>query len=402
MTFDPYFTTVEGDRHAATAHSTVLIDMEHLVYCADDANELRFVYESDVLYGRWDEENSLPGFVDSPQRTIWQGFDHDAIPKCRFESYPRMAGFVTGPLWNGNLRDSHPDLQKATNAQVSKKVAAFLQAWFYYGLLSSVVAKKICVSYLMREVSHGQGYLYSLKLQFCLQWMTFRLRKSADTEAASVDVQRQLLQVKTWMQHITTWSHSNFRQKLDAEWPCFMDSFEATMPAIIRLAESIEQARLFALPYCTTLGTLSWLLPFTQAEKRRNMLRQLGWCNFQLKMLGDAVNYSTIDWLFAVGKRQDAQGHETCTTEACNRNDIDESVYQQAHVCADKNCLKVIPDTTKILEALEQDKISVVLFRAPAMNFDSSSPVCQRTNLGRISRYLMFGPTDSEVKPKQA
>lgn len=139
-----------------------------------------------------------------------------------------------------------------------------------------------------------------------------------------------------------------------------MDRLEEVVPAMVRAAEAIEQMRLYALPDEPNLGTLTWIYPYHVADKRRSKLSSLGWCAFQIKLLEDTVNQSTIDWIVACEMKQDPRGHETCTAEACARNNIDESTYEQAHVCRDRQCQKVLPDLQKVMTILKENGIPVL------------------------------------------
>lgn len=135
--------------------------------------------------------------------------------------------------------------------------------------------------------------------------------------------------------------------------------------------------RLFILPNEPTLGTLTWSYPYNLAERRRSRLTRLGWCPFQIKLLEDTVNQSTVDWLVARDMGQDRTGHETCTAVACARNNIDESTYQQAHVCQDAYCPKLLPNLERTMAILDADQIPIVclehLNRIPSLKVVATS-----------------------------
>ena len=100
--------------------------------------------------------------------------------------------------------------------------------------------------------------------------------------------------------------------------------------------------------------------PYKVVDLRRSRLQHLGWCPFQINLLENTVNQSTIDWLAACDIRQDPVGHETCSVEACARNNIDESTYQQAHICHSGHCEKLIPDVQKVVAILKDDDIPIM------------------------------------------
>ncbi|KAL8856806.1 MAG: hypothetical protein Q9178_006643 [Gyalolechia marmorata] len=288
------------------------------------------------------------------------------MPLCTFSKYLENAGYRGSDIWNANFKQSCSNFDDLTGREVSRRVVALLQAWLYYGLLESVVKKKIKVSYLMRPEDGSNGYLYSRNLHFSLQTTVFELRANpARKSQASIEIQQNLRLAHDWVSRFTAWSHPSFRPKLDDEYPSFMEQLEEVVPAVTRLAEAIEQMRLYVVPEEPTLGTLTWHHPYQVASRRRSRLKNLGWCAFQIKLLEDTVNQSTIDWLIACDMKQDPVGHETCTAEACARNDIDESTYQQAHVCLDGHCQKILPDVQKVMTILSENQIPVMRLEAP-------------------------------------
>jgi len=333
--------------------------MEHLVFKADEPYEVVFACREAILKADWQQFNGLTDFI--PLKTPWLGFGHDAVKLGTFAEYPNSAGFDVSKLWNADFHESHFGFKELSDAEIGRRVAALFQAWLYYGLLESVVGKKIQISYLMRPDVDVTEYLYSRNLHFCLQTKVFEVRANPGGKLrASTDIQLDLRLANRWVSRFTAWSHSSFRPKLDIHYPNFMDRLEEVIPAIIRLAEAIEQMRLYALPDCPNMGTLTWLYPYKAADRRRSRLYGLSWCPFQMRLLEDTVNQSTIDWLAALDIKQDPVGHETCTAEMCARNNVDESTYQQAHVRRSCRCQKLFPDLQKVMDILTENKIPVM------------------------------------------
>ncbi|MCJ1244651.1 hypothetical protein MMC30_001850 [Trapelia coarctata] len=360
--------------------------MEHPVFEADEPHETVSAYREAVLKADWQHFDRLTDFL--PPKTPWLGFDHDSMPLGKFAEYPSTAGLDGSRLWNADFRDSHVDFKHLSGAEIGRRVAALFQAWLFYGLLESVVGKKIQVSYLMRQDTDGKKYLYTRNLHFCLQSKVFEIRANPEGNAsADVDIQLNIGLVNTWISRFVAWSHSSFRTKLEKDYPNVMARLEEVIPAIVRFTEAVQQTKLFALPDCTNMGAFTWNYPFNVVDKRRSELRALGWCAFQIKLLEDTVNQSTIDWLAAVNIRQDPMGHETCTAEACARSDIDESTYQQAHICGTQQCQKLLPDLEKVMEILKQNKIPVMSLETPNGKPQltvSSSSKCQVERLSRL------------------
>lgn len=333
--------------------------MEHLFFAADEPHETVAACKAAVLQSDWREMDALMDFVSV--KTPWLGFNHDSIPLTSFDKYVEAAGYSKSDLWNANFRKSRPSIAEVHGGGIGKQIAALLQSWLYYGLLESILGRKVNVSYLTRPGTDGKKYLYSRNLHFCLQARVFAIRADPESKfEASRMIQSDVRLAHEWITRFTAWSHPSFRPKLDEEYPGFMEQLEEIVPAVVRLAEAIEQMRLFVLPNEPTLGTLTWSYPYNLAERRRSRLTRLGWCPFQIKLLEDTVNQSTVDWLVARDMGQDRTGHETCTAVACARNNIDESTYRQAHVCQDTHCPKLLPSLEQTMAILDADQIPMV------------------------------------------
>jgi hypothetical protein len=334
--------------------------MEHLLHEVEAPDEVKFAFGTDVLWTDWECGHQPPSFVEP--RTVWMNFDHDVMPLCSFLEYPTAADFDQEHLWNATLEESYKEGKTATGSEIGEQVAALVQAWCFHGLLASILHKKVRVSYLVRQAEDGKQCLYTRNLHLCLQALVFSLRLASAEEklSASARIQTELKHLQTWLARFVDWSHPSFRPQLEIRYPGFMGKLEATIPAIVRLAEAVEQARLFALPNAPTNGTLSYLYPFKLVEARRLLLGSLGWCPFQIRMLEDTLNQSTVDWIITVQMRQDPTGHQTCTRKACARNNVDEDAYQQAHVCRDGDCSKVMPDIAYVVDALKADHIPLL------------------------------------------
>ncbi|KAH6666291.1 hypothetical protein B0J14DRAFT_705325 [Halenospora varia] len=335
--------------------------MEHLVFPAIEPQETVSACRESILIADWQQADSSSLMDFLPPKTPWLGFHHNAMQLGILAEYPNASGFNHSKLWNAEFRESHFDFKELPDAEIGGQVAAFFQSWLYYGSLESVVGKKIHVSYMMRQDIDGKGYLYSRNLHFCLQAKVFDIRANAkDRLQTSMQIQLMVRLVNKWISRFTAWSHPSFRPKLDKEYPNFMDQLEGSIPAIVRLAEAVERMRIYVLPECPNTGTLAWHYPYKVADRRRSKLRDLGWCPFQIRLLEDTVNQSTIDWIAAINMQQDPTGHENCTAEECARNNINESTYEQAHVCDDRQCRKLTPDLDQVIRILRENEIPIM------------------------------------------
>ena len=153
--------------------------MEHLIFRANESYAAEAVHASrtPILETDWHTHTDLIDFV--PPKIPWLGFNHDGQSSGSFDNYATTGGFDKSALWNGEFRASHADFRHIPNGEIGQRIAALFQAWFYFGFLESVTQKEIRVSYLTREDTDGQRYLYSRNLHFCLQARIFQIRRAS-------------------------------------------------------------------------------------------------------------------------------------------------------------------------------------------------------------------------------
>jgi hypothetical protein len=145
-------------------------------------------------------------------------------------------------------------------------------------------------------------------------------------------------------------------------YPNFMDRLVEIIPALARLAESLEATRIFALSDNAISRNPGFGRPYPKeiADRRDLKLHSIGWCAFQIDMMVKTLAQSAVDWIAAMETRQDPIGHETCTMDACARNNIDATTYQQTHHYPSCGCQKLYPDVQNIMNILTENMIPLV------------------------------------------
>jgi hypothetical protein len=225
--------------------------MEHLFFQIDENNpsEFRTAYHSETLSIDWSlcDQRTLMRHV--VPLTPWLGFKHDDVPLAQsLSQYPGYSGWKVEKIWIGELREAHEGLALSPAATIAKHTASFLQAWLYYGLLESVLGKKIKISYMMRPNENDEELLYSRNLHFCLRQIVhkWRLADEATKRDMNSHITKELRLVETWISRLAAWSQESIRTRRDIQYPGFVDLVAQVLPAIVRLAEGIIETAIYA------------------------------------------------------------------------------------------------------------------------------------------------------------
>jgi hypothetical protein len=346
-----------------TRTSRKLIAMEHLFFEPDenDTSGTKLAYENDKLSMDWSTTSPLIDFV-SP-KTLWLDFAHNRVPPPEdLLDYPASTGWHIDHIWNGHLNKAHRDLEVLDSASVSRRVASFLQSWLYFGTLETILCKKVEVSYLMRRDSDNRNFLYTQNLHYCLSAKVFHIRIKEHKRKLEVQLRmgKALFLARDWIMRLYAFGTGTFKEKLDRDYPGFMDLVSDTAPAIVRLIEAIIETMLHVFEDWPMQSIANLYIPFAAMELRRTKLRNKGWCDFQIGMLEATTNQSTMDWIANTDLRQDTPGHENCTEMACDRNDVDVSTYKQQHCVIDCHCAPLFLDQSRVEEILERNQLPVI------------------------------------------
>lgn len=341
--------------------------MEHLFFEPDENDKgTAFAYNTDVLFIDWTTVRDPIDFI--PPETPWLNFAHDETPQAQdLQGYAATSGWDTDHIWNGHIGKAHFDLEGLDPVSVGRRVASFLQAWLYFGLLETILGKKVKVSYLMRRNSNGCNSLYTRNLHFCLHAKVFHIRiKNYDKKPEVQQAMgKNLLLARDWLLRLTAFGFGKFKENLDRDYPGFMDLISIIAPAVVRLIEAIKETMMYVFENWPMQSLANLHVPFAAVELRRARLRLLGWCEFQISLLEATTNQSTMDWLVNTSIRQDTLGHELCTPMACAKNNVDVSTYKQRHCVPDCQCAPLFPNQKQIEEILQRDQLPVIEIAYP-------------------------------------
>ena len=74
-----------------------------------------------------------------------------------------------------NVRRAHTSLYGMNRSEATRRTAAFVQSWLFFGLLESICARPIPTSYMVRTGSDGEACLYTRTLPVLLESWARRL-----------------------------------------------------------------------------------------------------------------------------------------------------------------------------------------------------------------------------------
>jgi len=339
--------------------------MEHLFFQIDedDTSEFSRAYRSETLSADWSSYDQEILMRHVAPITPWLGFKHDDLPRAKsLSQYSDLSGWKVEKIWIGELREAHDGLVFRSAATIARCAASFLQAWLYYGLLESVVGKKINMSYMMRPGDDNEELLYSRNLHFCLRQVvhTWRLADNITKREMNAHITGELRLVQTWTSRLAAWSQESIRSRRDDQYPGFVDLISQILPAIIRLAEAVMETRIWAFKGFAIENISGWQVPNSVLVTRRQRMCEAQWCDFQIQLLQETTNESTMEWYINQDIKQDPTGHDACSPRQCLRNNVPPGTNPQRHRVSGCQCSPLMPDLIELQRILLAGDIPLV------------------------------------------
>lgn len=378
--------------------------MEHLFFHTSDERvgmEVSSARFSDVLERDWAalarNTEVLPHVAPT---TEWLGFEHERgrdqemLPvQHDLNMYPTIRGWHMQQVWeSGDLRQAHPSLQDEhlSPSAVGQRVASMLQSWLYFGLLEATIGKWVDVTYLVRPDESGVPLLYSRNLPFALYAWLGKLRDlPADERQADLDrVYDNLMKAGTCIQKLVLWSdQTSARSTLSKEnFPGYNELILMITPAIIRMTDVIgtTRDRMVADTDVRIVGFAG--LPDAR-EWRNARLIHRGWCRFLINYCQNSMSDSVLDWLDGTKRASLSEGHDTCVSSECARNNVDTRTYKMSHCTPACQCGIIRPDLQDVLRIIDDNMI-------PTMTLHDDEGVLRikvsKAQPGLSERYVAF------------
>lgn len=356
--------------------------MEHLIYNPSTRSyrrETRAATNGPLDVDDWKLYDQQYGACPSTSWPIsWFGHDHAASSYYHSpENKPQLpqSGFVKlyGMEWSlddvfsqHDVRLAHPILREVDMEEAVYQLAAFIQSWLYFGLLEAIVGMPISSSFMVRTGDDGNAYLYSRTLPVLLDiWTRWLYTLSSEARDSNFRMARDCaIRANAILNEII-----DDASALEHEGP-FLDLKRllfCTEPALSSLHECIARTVEGHLNLeVRSFGSLISPFPRTYSE---NLIRK-GWCPFIIASAEIAMSPSLLRYIDVAGLMSNSRGHEFCTAEQCERNQINPQTYTQNHTTAECNCRFLKPDIDVVLEILDAGCFPVVELTEDAQSFE--------------------------------
>lgn len=345
--------------------------MEHLLYhpsartfraeIRDGANGTFAVTDwalRDRLYG---------GCTPVSPRVPWLEHDHAGSSYLHSSNYNPLPMDVMfrdlyGVEWNiedkldpQHINQCHPSLKDLDVAEAARSTAAFIQSWLYFGLLEAICARPISISYLTRPSPDQRKWMYSQNLTVLLEiWRRGLDVVEDDFREATLRKARDCAMLaSTILSEVYAETRKNGFSEL-------RELIVAVEPGLSALHEAIVGfiQREMGLEIKTFGGTDASKNPFPRPYSERLIAK--GWCRFVIASAEIAMSPSLLRYIDAADFRERTKGHEGCTAEQCNRNQVQLSTYKQGHRNSNFHCRFLKPSIKDVLAILDAGKIPVV------------------------------------------
>lgn len=273
---------------------------------------------------------------------------------------------IDSPIKSQDLRYMHPSLSALEDTDVFPRIAAFVQAWLFFGLLEAISERPISVSYLVRLGEDSIEWLYTRNLPALLEaWI--RQLSSLDDEVRDSKLRQAracAIRANSILADLLFKIEGNATSTLYLEFRQILLSVE---PALSALHEAIVSRIDFHFrTEIRSFGAVDYPFPRGYSEK----LVRKGWCPFVVASAEIAMSPSFLRYVDAAGYAQTNGGHGRCTSDACERNQIDPDTYVQLHCQPKCRCCFIKPNIKAIFEILDADLIPVVQFCSEKARFE--------------------------------
>ena len=359
--------------------------MEHLLYNPTPRGfraEVRAAATGPLAISDWALYEQHHGTCPpASPRFPWLGHDHAGSShyhqrETQFQPMSLAFYELYGPDWDldeiirsCDIRRAHPSLQGMDGSEATRRTAAFIQSWLFFGLLESICARPIPTSYMVRTGSDGEACLYTRTLPVLLEAWARRLqvveaeyREAALRKARECAVEAHSI-LTTILDDLSKTEYEAIFSELRKLILSFHSPISLLCEAIARHAEACLHMEVasFSAPQSLLTATASY----------SDLWLRKGWCRFVIASAEIAMSPSLLRLIDAAGLASGSTGHELCTAEQCERNNIQTETYAQRHWPRGCRCRPFWkPDITQVCEILDAGYIPVARVHADGRSLE--------------------------------
>ena len=351
--------------------------MEHLFFKPTKAEldtRVESILASEVLDCDW---MTIPNLGWEPTWPVytWLGFDHERYavsnPPGSFADYGRVRGWNVELITpESALWGIHADLQGQSGETALDLIAAFLQSWFFVGLLECTLAKRMTLDCVTRLDPDGQRRIDTRYLTFVFYAEVRRVEKM------SLPEKRQMLNGILGVLSEYERMRWNLHQRAEAyvaqhntNRASDKRSYPEDMAEIHNL--SALACDIIFHVYRRSCGlllidkTLLWGGSLKFKDCLRPSVRRLlsaGFCKSFLDEITD-FNHSTMEWVAWWGKHTgipNLENHDDCTEQQCKLQHLRDMAAIHTGTCDYDDCRKIAPPLEVVLTALEFGRVPLI------------------------------------------
>ncbi|KAK0509938.1 hypothetical protein JMJ35_007332 [Cladonia borealis] len=359
--------------------------MEHLLYNPTPRGfraEVRAAAIGPLAISDWASYEQHHGMCPpvSP-RFPWLGHDHVGSShyhqhETQFQPMSLAFHELYGPEWDfdevfrsRDIRRAHTSLEEMDPSEATRRTAAFVQSWLFFGLLESIFARPIPTSYMVRTGSDGEAYLYTRTLPALLEAWARRLTvvEAEYRDVALRKARECAVQARSTLTTILDDLSETEYEAIFSELRKLILSFQCL---ISLLCEAIARHA----EVCLHMEVGSFSAPpsfLTETASYSDLWVRKGWCRFVIASAEITMSPSLLKLVDAAGFASGSTDHELCTAEQCERNNIQAETYAQRHCPRSCRCHPFWKlDITQVRDVLDSGYIPVVRIHADGRSLE--------------------------------
>ncbi|KAI5458770.1 hypothetical protein BGZ63DRAFT_432266 [Mariannaea sp. PMI_226] len=256
-----------------------------------------------------------------------------------FHDFPSRHGWDQARLEGGDVQQSRD----------GREVAAFLQTWLYFGLLSELSAAASCEGLKKDYFVQQQGASQVITTRGLDQFIASRVKcivrisnkkRSGELERLNSALDHaRLMTDRLWALHR---AHGN-------SFPLPIEITASIMVLGCTIDSALRKANI-------TTPRRNWNL----SKLAKSNMQMRGWCRRDISLADTYLSELSMYCVMHLRRNTAGQSHMRCTEYACDANQVDESNYITKHRTSGCQCNFWAVDPAKLQETISQGRIPYI------------------------------------------